>query len=160
LTPTPDGGFAEVPRPTVITDFDAPGDSVTDVRRTGVFPAVGGNNDASPPPPRWDAAPDASADAPTACSILLQDCPLTTGGRRGCYLGADGVPLCLLAGDFPENAVCEDQQQCLPGLICVEVNGGSGTGSCQRACDPTVAGTCGVASCLRLAFVPIGYCSP
>jgi hypothetical protein len=162
-TPLPDGGFPEVQRPTVVMDFDAPAsDGTSDSPRVGAIPAVGGSNDASvpPPPPRWDAGPDVGGGAGAyVCSVLAQDCP-QAGRRQGCYIGPDGVPVCQLAGDFTENSVCEEQQQCAPGLICVEVNGGGVGGTCQRACDPRLPGACGVGSCRPLAWITLGYCAP
>ncbi len=161
-TPRPDGGFGGVPPPTVVTDFDAPPADASDLApgRVGVIPAVGANLDASAPPPRWDAAPDAADAGAPGCNLLKQDCVPSGGARQGCYLGPTGTPICLLAGDFGESSVCEEQAQCAPGLICVEVNGGGITGTCQRVCDPAALAGCGVGTCQRLAWVTFGYCTP
>jgi hypothetical protein len=103
------------------------------------------------PVPTGPDVPGPGADAGggcTPCSLLSQ---AGCSARQGCYpSGASAC--CAPAGDFPENNPCGEDQQCAPGLLCIN-------SLCLSLCD-LAAPKCGP-SCVPFGRYPgVGYCAP
>lgn len=92
--------------------------------------------------------------APSACSVLIQNCP----DERVCYL-VDGVQACARQAESPVavGGRCEAANDCEPGLICVGPT--ANDLRCLQACNPTNDTACGGDACTPLAGVSnLGAC--
>lgn len=89
--------------------------------------------------------------------------PNRSGPAFGCYIMGRDYPdqaVCDCAGTTAEDAPCEFERECKPGLICIDP--GDGTVSrCKRVCPQKPAEAkliCGLKTCTPLGGSQWGYC--
>lgn len=104
---------------------------------------------------------------PGSCLPFGNQTTCIKGPGFGCYLMGHDYPeevVCDCAGSLPEDAECQFERECRPGLICVATTSPNDKPKCRRVCPlgntALIAELCGLRACSPFSnSTKYGYCN-
>jgi hypothetical protein len=147
----------DVPVRQVVNDGGLLGQFVDGSQRdVALVSSDGANRDSAAgidgPPIKRDAGPARDAAiASGPCSLLGQNCPLSSRGLpQSCYPATQNTTRCREYVDVPLYTQCTEHEECGKGMACPE-------GFCTLLCDPT-SPTCAIGVACLPSWSAAGYC--